>query len=180
MSIAEKLQTISDNMKKVYEAGQNNDANTYLLITKSGQEIPATFVDAKTVFNATENDIRKGTVAATDKGVTMGTKVIPSYHTTKGYKIITNGSQFQTIAFTELELQDFSKFQAIICPYNNSIAKSVSVEKVAINEGVYAVNSTELLAKVTKDSVTKTINLGITNNSGSLYVLRYFTYKEID
>jgi hypothetical protein len=151
--------------------------DTFILQDENGVEVVATAVSEEMVFDATENDIREGKTAATLNGVTVGTKVIPSYHTREGYRIITTNSQF---AITQLEdLYDYSKLQAIICPYNNSIVESVAADKVAINEGVYAVNSTGLLATVTKDSETKSINLGITNESENLYVLRYFTYKEI-
>lgn len=152
---------------------------TYILQDEDGNEVAAVLVESSTVFTATENDIRAGTVAATSEGVTTGTKVIPSYHTTEGYRIITSGSKFETVALTESDKYDFTKLQVIICPYVGSIAQSVAAEKVAIDEGVYATNSTELLANVTRNAQTKTIDLGIVNETDSPYVLRYFTYKEI-
>lgn len=151
---------------------------SYIFVDEDGNEVAGTLVSEETVFDATPNDVREGKVFATESGVKTGEKVIPAYHTTEGYQIITNGSEFK-VPLTKLDTYDFTKLQVIICPYNSSIAGSVAAEKVAINEGVYAVNSTELLATVTKDGKNKSINLGITNNSGSLYVLRYFTYKEI-
>lgn len=154
--------------------------STFLLCDEEGNEVLATVVGEETILTATENDIRKGTVAATDKGITKGEKVIPSYHTTEGYRLITKGSAFKITNVADLDLYDFTKLQAIICPYANSINKSVAAEKVAINEGVYAVNSTEILAPVTRDSKNKEINLGIINESGSIYLLRYITYKEIE
>ena len=151
--------------------------DTFILQDENGVEVVATAVSEEMVFDATENDIREGKTAATLNGVTVGTKVIPSYHTSEGYKIVTSGSTYEIVLVGER--YDFTKFQAIICPYNGSIEKSVAADKVAIGEGVYAVNSTDLLATVTKDSETKSINLGIANESENLYVLRYFTYKEI-
>lgn len=153
---------------------------TFLLCDEAGTEVVAVAVGEETIFTATENDIRKGTVAATDKGITTGEKVIPSYHTTEGVKVVTNGSMFETLPFTDLPLYDFTKFQAIICPFSESLNGSVAAEKVAINEGVYAVNSTELLSTVIKDSDSKKIKLGISNQSGKTYLMRYFTYKEIN
>lgn len=149
-----------------------------ILRDENGAEAVATLVETATVFTATENDIREGTVAATEKGVTVGTKVIPSYHTTEGQRFIKSGERY-IIPFGD-ELYDFNKFQAIICPYNKSIEKSVAADKVVINNGVYPVNSADLLATVTKDSESKTIDLGITNDSENLYVLRFITYKEIE
>lgn len=152
-------------------------ANAYILVDDSGKEYAAVLMDEETVLDATENDIRAGKYAATDNGVVLGSKEIPSYHTIEGYKLITVGSPFSLLV--QSEGYDFTKFQAIICPFSGSIDGSVAAEKIAINEGVYAVNSVEQLATVTKDGDTRSINLGITNESESPYLLRYFTYKEI-
>ena len=157
--------------------GRTGGTETYLLITEDGHEIPAVAVGEETIFTATANDIRLGTVAATASGVTEGTKVIPSYHTTEGYELIPSGSAF-IIPFFD-NLYDFTKLQVVICPWNESIAESVAAEKVSLDENVYAVNSAESLASVTRDSENLSINLNITNESDSLYVVRYFTYKEI-
>lgn len=151
-------------------------AETYTIITSDGEKIQAVVVGEEVVFTATADDIRVGAVAATGDGVTVGTKVIPSYHTEEGYSLIPAGSAF-TIPMDEL--YDFTKLQAIICPWAGNLAGSVAAEKVSIDENVYAVNSTESIATVTRDSENKEINLGITNESGSLYLVRYFTYKEI-
>lgn len=151
---------------------------SYLFVDEDGNEVAGVLVSQETVFDAVENDVREGKTFGMETGVGVGNKVIPAYHTTEGYQIITNGSEFK-VSLTKLDTYDFTKLQVIICPYNSSIEKSVAAEKVAINEGVYAVNSTELIATVTKDGENKSINLGITNDSGNLYVLRYITYKEI-
>lgn len=155
----------------------SSKASTYILRDEAGAELVATVVGEETVFTATANDIREGMVAATDEGVTTGTKVIPSYHTVTGYRVIPSGGNF-AIQFTD-ELYDFTKLQAIICPFADSIANSVAAEKVAIDEKVYAVNSAVSLATVIRDNENKTINLGIVNESEAPYLLRYFTYKEI-
>lgn len=153
------------------------EPETYILVTEEGEEFPAVLVDEAIVFDATANDIRLGTTAATQFGVTEGTKVIPSYHTTEGYRLITAGKSFE-ISFDD-DLYDFTKLQAIICPWSGSVSGSVAAEKVSIDGNVYAVNSTLSLATVTRDNENKTISLGITNESESLYLLRFFTYKEI-
>lgn len=156
----------------------SSDSMTYILVTEDGQEIPAVVVEEETVFTATANDIRAGTVAATAEGVTEGTKVIPCFHTWEGAKVITAGSQF-SVQIVASDGYDFTKLQVIICPVSGGLDGSVAAEAVVINEGVYPVNSTEKIATVTKDSEKKAINLGITNESTSLYLMRYFTYKEI-
>lgn len=152
---------------------------TYLLVDESGNEVLAVLMDEGVELTATEDDIRVGTTAVTETGVTTGTKAIPSYHTTEGVKVIPIGSVFETVPMADSEKYDFTKLQAIVCPFNSTIDNSVAAEKVVIDEGVYAVNSTELLSSVMRDREKKTISLGITNDSDKTYLLRYFTYKEI-
>ena len=153
-------------------------ANAYILVDDSGKEYAAVLMDEETALDATENDIRAGKYAATDNGVVLGSKEIPSYHVTEGYRLITSGSSF-VVPIAKLNRYDYTKLQAIICPFTGSIDESVAAEKVAINEGVYPVNSTDLVATVTKDAENKQIDFGITNESENLYLLRFFTYKEI-
>ena len=159
-----------------HSGGYSEDGTQmYILVDEDGNEYPAVFVDEETVFDADANDIREGKKAATDDGVITGTKDIPAYYTTEGCRVITAGSVFETPL---LPFYDFTKLQAIICPFSKSSNGSVAAEKVAIGENVYNVNSTEVFSSVTRDAVNKKINFGFTNDSDSIYVLRYFTYKE--
>lgn len=169
--------SVNDPFDTLTDKAGNYIPKSYIFVDEEGNEVAGTLVEQETVFDATENDVRAGKVFATNTGVKVGTKVIPACHTSEGKKFIQSGKTY-TITFGD-ELFDFTKFQAIICPFNSSLANSVAAEKVAIDEGVYEANSTELLATITRDSENKSINLGITNDSESLYVLRYITYKEI-
>lgn len=148
---------------------------TYVLVDDDGNEVPAVFVEAETVLTATPNDIRIGTVAVTDNGVEEGSKDIPAYYVSEGYRLITKGSAFETVSFDKY---DFTKLQVILCPWAGSMSKSTAADKVVIEESVYSVNSSTAIATVIRDDDKQTINLGITNDSDSLYVMRYFTYKE--
>lgn len=161
-------------------SGDSSETNTYILIDEDGNEIPAVFVSEETVFDATANDIRQGKVAATAEGVVTGEKVIPTYNTAEGARLIPDGSAF-TIPNLDAAVgyYDYSKLQVIFCVYNTSMSDSVSAEKVCINDHIYAVNSTESIADVIKDHNNKSINLGITNDTGKPCVIRYFTYKEV-
>lgn len=152
-----------------------DDTQTYMLVTTDGQEIPAVLVGEETLFTATENDIREGAVAATSKGVTVGTKVIPSYNTYEGIRVVTPGSQYKIDNIYD----GYTKLQALVCAYNTSLSDSVSTEKVAINDKVYNVLSTDSISTVEQKDAEGAINLGITNESDSLKILRYFYYKEI-
>lgn len=159
----------------VLGGSSDGDNKMYILVDEDGNEYPAVFVDEETVFDATANDIREGKVAATDEGVTLGTKEIPSYYVVEGYRAITAGRPFETSSTDHF---DFTKIQAIVCPFSKSLANSVAAEKVVIGENVYPVNSTEIVSTVTRDYTNQKINLGFTNDSNSIYVLRYFAYKE--
>lgn len=161
---------------KIIGGGGNSIPKTYILKTDDGREIPAVLTEEEVNLTATANDIRLGKVAVTENGVIEGTKVIPAYHTTEGYTLALAGREV-SLSFPDRRY-DYTKLQVIICPFNTSLDKSVGAEKVAINDGVYAVNSTDLLSKVTVDHSNKTIKLGITNDSSSIWVIRYFTYKE--
>lgn len=149
----------------------------YILVDDHGNETTAVASDDEIILDATPNDIRIGKTAATGEGVTVGEKEIPAYHTTEGWRAIPNGGEFKII-LSDGDRYDFTKLQAILCPYSMSMAKSVAADKVVIDKGVYQVQSTEELASVSVIHENKTINLGITNTSGKPFVIRYFTYKE--
>ena len=151
------------------------ETGTYIIVDKNGNEIPAVFVDNEQSFTATANDIRIGTTAVTEAGVTVGEKEIPSYYVSEGYKIVTPGSKF----VLPMPDYDYTKLQAIFCPYNTSMENSVSAEKVAIEGHVYLVKSTSPEIAIEKDAENKQVNFGFTNDSGSIYLIRYFSYKEI-
>lgn len=162
-----------------YHRGLGNgsdDTQMYILVDEEGNEYPAVFVDEETVFDATANDIREGKVAATEDGVTTGTKEIPAYITTEGSQLIPVGGQFAIRM--RANRCEFTKLQVLICAYQSSLAASVATEKVSINGKVYEVGSTEELAEVTVDVDNGQINLGITNEGDTPRVIRYFTFKE--
>lgn len=153
---------------------------TYIFLTEDGQEIPGVLVDSEIILTATANDIRKDSVAVTDTGITTGTKVIPAYHTYTGFRLITAGS---TVTIPNIDsatnIYDYTKLQAMLCDFNTNQNNSVAVHKVSIDDKVYNVQSTESIATVTKNHDSKTIVLGITNDTDAKWVLRYFMYKEI-
>lgn len=158
--------------------GSNGIGKTFIIEDAAGNELVGIVTDRSITFDAGPNDIRAGKVAATQNGVTIGEKVIPSYNTREGYKIIPSGSQF-VVSLPDHEGYNFTKFQGIICPVSGTIAESVAAEGVVINDGLYPALSSERLSTVVKNDETKSVDLGITNTNASTYVLRYFTYKEI-
>lgn len=151
---------------------------TFVITDESGSELTGVVTEKEIIFDATDNDVRENKVYAGDAGVSIGTKVIPIYHTAQGFKLIPVGSAF-AISLSELDMYDFTELQTLMCKYNISVEKSVSTEKVSISDGVYNVTSTERLANVTKNSNEKKIEFNIINNDSVPYIIRYFTYKEI-
>lgn len=153
-----------------------DDTKTYILVDSDGNEIPAVLVDEEVTLTATANDIRLGTIAVTNDGVTEGSKVIPAYHTTEGTKMFLPGKSL------EIKLDgdkcQYTKLMVLICDFNTSISNSVSVQMTVIGDSVYSVKSTEALSTVTVDNHNRSIDLGLANSSSRPYILRYMTYKE--
>ena len=156
-------------------SGGSGIGKTFIIEDAAGNELVGIVVDEQVVFDAGPNDIRAGKVAATQNGVTIGEKVIPSYNTSEGFKLIPNGSSF-LLPFPNYS---YTKLQAIICPFDTSLDNSVAADKVAINDRVYPVQSTIAEATISKDDSVKAVNFGITNMSGVPCLIRYFSYKEI-
>lgn len=149
----------------------------YLLEDEEGNQVYATLVDDEETLTATVNDIREGAVAVTEAGLVVGEKEIPAYFTTEGVEVIPVGSEFE-IVIRESDRYQYTKLQAILCPFNTSMADSVAADKVCINDSVYIAGKTDVLATVTLDDANKTIKLGITNDSANPFLIRYFSYKE--
>lgn len=152
------------------------DSATYILVDENGTEAYATVVENKVVFDATANDIRLGKTAATGDGVTVGTKEIPPYRAEEGHMTIEPGGALEIPMFSDM--CHYTTLQIIVCAYNTFIDDSVSSEKVAIDNNVYAVGSTTVLSKVTVDSSSQTIKLGLTNDRNYSLVVRFMVIKE--
>lgn len=177
----EEINIIEEQIKEaVSKIEPAEDIAAYVLVDESGNEYPAVLLDEGVELTATENDIRQGKIAVTDKGITTGEKVIPSYHTSEGYRIIPVGDTVTIPNLNSLvDSYDYTRLQAMICNFNTDIEKSVLTEKVVIDNNVYNVLSTEVFSEVLKNHDDKTVELGITNNSNTIWILRFFMYKEI-
>lgn len=157
---------------------ENPEQVTYCVTVDGENKTYATlYGEERAELTATPNDIRTGTVAITDDGLTTGEKDIPAYHTTQGYQLILPNSEFK-IPLTDGNKYDYTKLQAMTMPFNKNIANSVAVDRAVIEDKVYNVGSTEVVANVTKDDANKSILLGVINGSTPA-IVRYFTYKEV-
>lgn len=150
---------------------------TYVIVDENGNEFTGVYVESETIFTATDNDVREGCVYAGDSGVSTGTKDIPIYRTTSGFRGILPGKSF-SIPLSVFDKYDYTKLQCIITPLNTNYSDSTSAEKVVIENSVYNVGSTIKLTDVTKNVETKSIDLNIKNNTNINYYIRYFTYRE--
>lgn len=157
--------------KRCFEEAQN----VYLLVTENGEEFVQLNGQEEIDLTATANDIRLGSIAVTDKGVTVGEKDIPSYHTKQSARFIRANSPFVLPFFDQQ--YDYTGLQAMTAPFNESMSKSVAVDRVVIENSVYLPGTTEPISTVTKDDTNKSINFGITNGD-TPSVIRYFTYRE--
>lgn len=167
-----------DEMAETIESMEvgTDDVSTYILVDENGYEVPAVLVDEPVMLTANATtDIRKGMTAVTEEGIVTGEKEIPAFHTTEGFKGIPNGSKF----VLPMSDYDYTKMQAIICLFNTNMTDSVAAEKVVIYDNVYPVRSTVPEAQIVIDNVNERIDFGITNTSGKMCLIRYFTYKEI-
>ena len=172
-----RLKKGSTELLSLFDIFASLEDNLYLIVDEAGNELFATFTEQPILTDATANDIRLGKTAVTENGLVEGEKEIPAYHTTEGVEIIQAGKEFR-ILIRESDRYNYTKMQAIICPYNKSLANSVSAEKVCINNNVYVVGDTTSLSTVTLDHDNKEIVLGITNDTDNIFLIRYFTYKE--
>lgn len=168
-------------MSKIYgnTVGVSACPKSYVLETEDGtQRLVGVLVGEETVFTAdASTDIREGKTAATEKGVVTGSKMIPSYETTRSSRIIRPGSSY-SIPLSDRDKYNYTQLQCIIVSQNTSISDSFAADKVVIDDGVYQVGSIEKLSTITKNADTKTIELNLINDTDETQYIRYFTYKE--
>ena len=157
--------------------GSGGASKTIILQDEAGNQVVAVLVGKEEIFDATPNDIREGKVAATNEGVTVGTKNIPTYRTHQGVKVITVNSNM-SLNLANFNAYDYTKLQAVICERNTSLEDSVAVSKVVIDDNVYEVLSTVAISEIVKNDIEKSVDFGIKNTSDKPYIVRYFTYKE--
>lgn len=153
--------------------------NTIQIENGDGSTLFAVVTGEETILTATDNDVREGLVYASDGGISTGSKVIPSYHTTESARFIDVGKELN-IPLPAADRYDYTKLQVIVCSYDTSLSNSVATEKVVINDNIYNVGETISISTVFKNEETKTIELGLINDGDKPLILRCFTYKEID
>ncbi len=166
-------------LKGIVSKAKTDNEKVFILKDDYGNEFVGVLTDTKPVFSATSNDIRIGMTALTEEGVTVGEKVIPGYLAHQGVKIIKPGSKFE-IYLPDVNQYDYTLLQCMICDFNTNVNDSVATNTVVIGDSVYKALSTDQVAIVLRNHDTRSIELGIINETDKPQILRYFTYKEID
>lgn len=146
------------------------------IVDGNGNTLIGTVTDSAVVFDATREDVKVGKIFASNDGVQEGIDT-KTYRTTQASRTILPGESF-SIPLVSNDRYNYTKFQAMIAKFNITIDDSVSVNKIVFNDAVYDVNSTAKLSNVAKNTLTKSIDLNITNSTSDTYVIHYSTYKE--
>lgn len=149
---------------------------TFILVDSDNNQFTGVVTDNMQVFDATPSDVKIGKTFVSDKGVEKGTDT-KTYRTEHSSYLIFPGENF-SILLEEYNQYDYTKFQAIIAKFNTSFEDSVNTDKISINDNIYAVNSTDILSNITKNSVTKSVDFNIVNNTDNIYVVHFNTYRE--
>lgn len=145
---------------------------TFLIEDETGNQFTGVVVDELTIFTATDNDVRAGSVYAGNNGVSTGTKDIPSYHTEYGSKIVPAG---KNVVIDTQECK-YDNLLVVITNYDTNIANSTLTTYVVINGGVYACGSVEKVSDISVDEANEEINLGLIVSKKS--VVRYVITRE--
>lgn len=149
---------------------------TFIIEDEDGNEFTGVLTDKLTVFDATPADVKIGKTFVSDEGVSEGTDT-RTYRTTHANCLIFPGESF-SIPLDKYNQYDYTQFQAMISVFNTTVLDSVSIEKISIYDSVFNVNSSDVISNVTKNSLSKSIDLNFTNNTDSVYIINYNTYKE--
>lgn len=149
---------------------------TVILEDENGNQFIGVCVESVQVFDATPSDVKIGKTFVADNGVEKGTDT-KTYRTEHSSYLIFPGENF-SIWLEEYNQYDYTKFQAIVAKFNTSFEDSVNTDKVSINDNIYAVNSTDILSNITKNSTTKTVDFNIVNDTDDIYVVHFNTYRE--
>ena len=105
---------------------------TIEIISDDGVDLMGVVTDKELILTAVASrDIREGMTAITDDGLVVGSKRIPAYETSQGFRIIRAGSMF-SINLPEYDKYDYTKLQCMIAPLNQTISDSCAVEKVVM------------------------------------------------
>lgn len=157
--------------------GGTSPLKTLVIVDENGNEFTGVVTDSEVIFTATDSDVRAGAIYAGDNGVSIGSKDILEYRTTQGYTVIPSGKSF-SIKLSQYDSYNYTKLQCIIAPFNTNLQNSCAFDKIVVNDKVYAAMSADVISTVSKNTINKSIDLNIMNDSDKIYLIYFFTYKE--
>lgn len=146
------------------------------IVDGNGSTIIGTVTDSAVTFNATRDDVKVGKVFASNDGVQEGTDT-RTYRTTVGNKIIQPGENI-SIPLSEYDKYNYTKFQGVIVIYNSDYSTNVNVVGITIDDYVFSSSTSNKLSTITKNSVTKSIDFNVKNDTQNAYEVFYSTYHE--
>lgn len=156
--------------------GGSGLGKTLIFEDEAGNSFVGVVTDSVKMFDATPADVKIGKTFVSDSGIAEGTDT-KTYRTTHAYYLIFPGERF-SVPLIDYDSYDYTQLQAMIAMFNTTILDSMSVVKVALYDYVYDVNSNDKLSHISKDKDSKSVDFGITNNTGNIYIVHYNTYKE--
>lgn len=149
---------------------------TLIFEDEAGNQFTGVITENVQVFDATPADVKIGKKFVSDEGVKVGIDT-KTYRTDHASYLILPGESF-SIPLEKYSQYDYTKFQAMIAVFNTNQLDSVSVNKIVLNDAIFNVESTEKVSDVSKNADTKSIDLNITNDTETTYVIHYNTYRE--
>ena len=145
---------------------------TFILTDENGVELIGVVTDQEQIFTATDNDVRDGYVYASDCGVSIGSKNIPSYHTSCGYKLVPAGKEVRIY----VPEYDYTYLLVSIAVYDTNREQSVKTTHTSIDGGMYNVGNNIKLSDIVIDHDAEEVVLGITVAEKS--IVRYLITRE--
>lgn len=146
------------------------------IIDGNGNTLVGTVTDSAVVFDATREDVKVGKMFASNDGVQEGIDT-KTYRTTVGSEIIKPGENI-SIPLSQYDQYNYTKFQGVIVIHNSDYSTNVNVVGITIDDYVFSSSTSNKLSTITKNSVTKSIDFNVKNDTQNVYEVFYSTYHE--
>lgn len=168
--------------------GGSRDTKTYIIsiVDENDNELveaTGVVVDKEEIFDASCADVMAGRKFASDEGVLTGTNDSPCCRITTGIHEIAPGVEILLKA-EERDQWDYTTFNAMMWPKLDAKNPTPRVDKVAVDNAVYANDGTKI-ADIVKDPATKSIRFYVSANGDRLinntevpYLLYFCICKE--
>lgn len=157
------------------QVGGGAPVKTITLVNEKGEEITAVVIGKDFIFDATAEDVKEGKTFASDLGVDVGVNE-HMHNAQHGTCLINPGDDF-SVTLSENDEYNYAAFQAIIIVSDISAGNSMFANKIVLDNAVYDVASGEKVSDVTKNHAKKSVDFNLVNDTDSVCVVHYITYK---